>query len=202
MTLLLDALERSLRESQCARRWQSLLAIWLESTDPAERRSILDALAALAGSDTRADILRLTFLAGATGESRFENAAAALVLAAEPTDPDRLAAFMAYQWLGALQNLEGRADFVAALSAGLVPGMAQRLMQIACQSLPPGFLPRVPEDIERVAVVVPYIGHQFHTPSMMAVEQCAVLARAPPGANIFCPGTRAARRVAVPRRWP
>ena len=135
--------------------------------------------------DARADVLRLTFLAGASGESRFENAAAGKALAAKPGDPDRLAALMAYQWLSALQNLAGRADFVAALSAGLLPEMAGRLMQDAIKTLPPGFLPRAPEGIQRIAVVVPYIGHQFHTPSLMAVEQCAVLAREGRQVHIF-----------------
>jgi glycosyltransferase involved in cell wall biosynthesis len=177
MKLLLDALDRTLKEPQCAQRWHSLLAIWNGTPDQAARRSVLDVLEGLPNGGARADILRLTFLAGASGESRFENAAAVQVLAAEPSDPDRLAAFMAYRWLSALQNLEGRADFTAALSAGLVPEMAERLMQDAAQTLPPDFLPRATEDIQRIAVVVPYVGHQFHTPSVMAVEQCAVLAR-------------------------
>lgn len=177
MTLLLDALDRALKEPQCARRWHGLMAIWVETPDQAARRSVLDILQSLPDSDARADILRLTFLAQASGESRFENAAAVMVLAAQPGDPDRLASFMAYQWLSALQHLEGRSQFVAALSAGRVPEMAMRLMQSATEALPPEFPARAPDEIRRVAVVVPYVGHQFHTPSVMAVEQCAVLAR-------------------------
>lgn len=177
MTLLFDALDRVLREPQCAQRWHSLLAIWHGTSDEAARQSALDVLEGLPNDDARTNVLRLTFLAGATGESRFENAAAARALAAKPSDPDRLAALMAYQWLSALQNLEGRSAFIAALSAGLVPGMAKRLMHDAAQLIPPDLVPRAPERLQRVAVVVPYIGHQFHTPSVMAVEQCAVLAR-------------------------
>ena len=176
MTLLLDALDRTLKEPQCAQRWHGLMAIWVETRNEAERRSVLDVLENRPDSDARTNILRLTFLARATGESRFENAAAVHVLAAEPNDPDRLAAFMAFQWLSALQYLESRADFTTALSAARVPEMAGRLIQNASRSIPPGFLPRAPEDIRRIAVVVPYVGHQFHTPSVMAVEQCAVLA--------------------------
>lgn len=177
MTLLLDALDRTLREPQCPWRWHRLLAIWHRTADPAQRRPVLDILERCSGIEARADILRLTFLAGATGEAHFDNTAAARVLAAEPGDPDRLAAFMAFHWLSALQNLEGRPAFVAALTAGLVPEMAARLMREATRAIPPTLSPRVPETIRRVALVVPYVGHQFHTPSMMAVEQCAVLAR-------------------------
>ena len=176
MTLLLDALDRTLMEPQCAPRWHALMAIWLETPDEATRRSVLNALQTLPDSDARADILRLTFLASASGESRFESAAAARVLAAQPSDPDRLAAFMAYRWLSALQSIEGRSEFIAALSAGRMPEMAARLMQNAAQLLPPGFLPRAPEEVQRVAVVVPYVGNQFHTPSVLAVGQSAVLA--------------------------
>ncbi|MCK9380341.1 MAG: glycosyltransferase [Sulfuritalea sp.] len=185
MTLLLDALDRSLKEPECARRWHSLMAIWAVTPDEAARRAVLDVLENLPLRDARTDILRLTFLAGATGASRFEYAAAARVLAAEPTDPDRLAAFMAYQWLSALQNLEGRSDFMATLSAGLLPEMVKRLMQNAAKLLPPTLLPGAPEEIQRIAVVVPYLGDQFHTPSMMAIAQCAILAREGRQIHIF-----------------
>jgi hypothetical protein len=176
-TLLLDALDRALLEPQCARRWHGLMATWLETPDPAARRQVLDTLQSLPDGDSRADILRLTFLAQASGNPQFENDACARVLALRPADPDRLASFMAYQWLSALQHLEGRAQFVAALSAGRVPEMALRQMQSATETLPPDFPARTPDEIRRVAVVVPYVGNQFHTPSVMAVEQCAVLAR-------------------------
>lgn len=177
MTLLQDALHRTLREPQCARRWHTLLAIWLDTREPAARRPVLDLLARHADDDPRSAILRLTFLARASGDARFENAAAAQVLAMEPGDPDRLATFMAYRWLNALQSIGDRADFVADLNAGHLPEMARRLMLKAAESLPPGFVPRATENIQRVAVVLPYIGHQFHTPSMMGVEQAIVLAR-------------------------
>src|SRR4030067_140522 len=126
MTLLLDALDRTLRAPASAPRWHALMAIWLETPDEATQRSVLNALQTLPDSDARADILRLTFLASQSGECRFESAAAARVLAAQPSDPDRLAAFMAYRWLSALQSLEGRSEFIAALSAGRLPEMARR----------------------------------------------------------------------------
>lgn len=177
MALLRDALDRTLLEPQCAQRWHSLFTAWLETRDANRRASVRDLLANLPEGDPRADILRLTFLAGTSGASHYENTAAALVLAAQPADPDRLAAFMAYRWLAALQTIAQRPDFVADVSAGLVPEMAERLVQAATRQLPPGFVARRPDEIRRVAVVVPYVGHRFHTPSMMAVEQCIVLAR-------------------------
>ena len=176
MTLLLDALDRCLKDPRCASRWHGLMAVWEACPDQAARQSAVDVLADLPDGDARTDVLRLTFLARATGESRYEQAAATRVLEIEPEDEDRLAAFMAFRWLSALQELDGRPDFIAALAGGRVPEMAARLMRGAVATIPGGFQPRVPEEIRRIAVVVPYVGHQFHTPSMMAVEQCAVLA--------------------------
>jgi glycosyltransferase involved in cell wall biosynthesis len=177
MTLLLDALDRCLKEPQCALRWHGLVTVWEASPEPAARQAVIAVLRGVADGDARADVLRLTFLAGATGESRHEHEAAARVLAIEPEDQDRLAACMAFRWLSALQDLNGRPDFIAALAGGRVPEMAARLMLSAVATIPAVFRPRVPEEVRRIAVVVPYVGHQFHTPSMMAVEQCAVLAR-------------------------
>jgi hypothetical protein len=198
MTLLLDALDRSQKEPQCAPRWHRLMTAWEASADQAARQAVIDVLRDLPDGDARADVLRLTFLARATGESSYEHAAVERVLAIQPEDPDRLAAFMAFRWLSALQDLDGRADFVAALTGGRLPEMAGRLMRSATATIPSSFVPRIPDEVRRIAVVVPYVGHQFHTPSMMAVEQCAVLARegcqvrifsaqelAPPDAALF-----------------
>ena len=198
MTLLLDALARSQKEPQCALRWHRLMTAWEASIDEAARQAVISALRDVPDGDARADVLRLTFLARASDEFRYEHAAAERVLAIEPEDPDRLAAFMAFRWIRALQDFDGRADFVAALTGGRVPEMAARLACRAAETIPPGFVPRIPDEIRRIAVVVPYVGHQFHTPTMMAVEQCAVLARegcqvrifsaqelAPPDAALF-----------------
>ena len=185
MLLLHDALNRVLAEPQCAGLWHRLLEIWTETTQESARQSVLQVLAAMPEAEPRADILRLTFLAGVTRESRFEYAAAGRLLAMRPIDPDRLAAFASYLWLTALQYRQGRADFIAALCAARVPQMASRLAQYAMGLLPASFLPRAPEHIERVAVVLPYVGNQFHTPSVMAVEQCAALEREGRQVHIF-----------------
>ena len=176
MNLLLDALDRVLREPQCAPRWHALALMWREFPDEAVRREVLDILRRQQGFDARTDILRLTFLAGVTGEFRYESEAAVRVLAVEPPDPDRLAAFMAYQSLSALQNRDGRSGFVASLADCLLPEMARCLIRAAAAEIPPGFPPWTADEVRRVAVVVPYIGDHRHTPSLLAVEQCAVLA--------------------------
>jgi hypothetical protein len=114
------------------------MAAWETGTDPTARQVVIDRLRAVPEGDARADVLRLTFLARATRDSRYEDAAAARVLAIEPEDPDRLAAFMAFRWLSALQDLDGRSDFLAALSGGRLPEMAGRLKRSAsaCRGCP------------------------------------------------------------------
>ena len=134
MTLLLDALDRCLKDPRCASRWHGLMAVWEACPDQAARQSAVDVLADLPDGDARTDVLRLTFLARATGESRYEQAAATRVLEIEPEDEDRLAASMAFRWLSALQELDGRPDFIAALAGGRVPEMAARLMSGALRS--------------------------------------------------------------------
>lgn len=176
MTLLRDALERTLLDPHCAPRWHRLTAIWEATPDAAARAGVIERLTRGPLDGARAEIQRLTFLAAATGDADWERQAATQVLAARPEDADRLAAYLAYHWLHALQEREGRADFLAAMAAGEAPALARRLAALAAAERPPGLAPRATADPRRVAVVLPYVGHRFHTPSLMAIEQCRVLA--------------------------
>lgn len=118
MNLLRDALERTLLDPHCAPRWHRLTAIWEATQDAAVRAEVLDRLAGGPVGDAQAEILRLSFLGTASGNMAWEGMAAVQVLAARPEDPDQLAAYLAYHWLHALQERDGRADFVAAMAAG------------------------------------------------------------------------------------
>lgn len=184
MSLVLDALDRVLAEPQTAQRWHRLMAFREASSDVGARQAALDRLKTAEFADPRTEILRLTFLARATGDDEFEVRAAQRTLEILPADPDRLAASLAFRWLSALQDLDGREAFVAALVSGMAPELAARLARLATD-LPPVLLPRAARDVQRVAVVTPYIGHRFHTPSAMAVEQCRVLARSGLQVRVF-----------------
>ena len=170
-SLVIDALGRVLIEPRCTQRWHRLMAIWERTADAAERQSVLDRLTADLASDPLANILRLTFLARTTGNPDYESEAARRTLDLVPEDADRLAACLAFRWLSALQDLDGREAFIAALNSGSAPELARRLALAASAFRPAGLQPRAADDIRRVAMVVPYVGHRFHTPSMMAVEQ-------------------------------
>lgn len=185
MVLLYDTLERTLAEPQCAHRWHRLITLWRETPEQTARQRVLLHLTSLPGGDPRADVLRFTFLATVTCELRFADAAAAQVLAIQPSDPDRLAAFMAYPWLDALTKLPGRTDFVAALTGARLPEMAVRLARHVTTLLPASLTPRAPQAIERVAIVTPYAGNRFHTPSVMTTNQCTVLARENRRVHVF-----------------
>lgn len=185
MSLLFDALDRVLTDPRSAPRWHSLTAALNATRDPATRQSILERIKAASENDPQAEILRLSFLAGATGERQFEIAAARRTLQLVPPDPDRLAAAMSFQWLSALQYSQGREDFAAALAAGQVPDMAMLLAREAEAALPNDMVSRTSDEIERVALVTPYIGHQFHTPSLMAISQAELLAREGRKVHIF-----------------
>lgn len=185
MQLLQDVLEQTLAEPQCARRWHGLFEILRTTPDQTERQRVLQHLAALKIGDARVDVLRLTFLARATGDARFANAAAVRTLAVQPFNPDRLAAFAAAQCMLALEMQPGRTDFVAALTGARLPEIAERLARDVATLLPASLTPRMPRAIERVAVVTSYVGNQFHTPSVLAVNQCDILVRAGRRAHAF-----------------
>ena len=68
VTLLPDALDRTLNEPQCARRWHVLMAAWESSRDTVERALVVDTVKNLPGKDARTDVLRLSFLARASGD--------------------------------------------------------------------------------------------------------------------------------------
>lgn len=174
------------------------MAFWEAASSNDERRKVLDLLQSRPSGDPCGEVLRLTFLSRATGNPDCDNEAARRTLDLLPEDADRLAACLAFRWLSALQDLEGRDAFVSSLCAGLAPELAGRLARIAAGHLPESLRPHARSGIRRVAVVVPYVGHRFHTPSMMAVEQCRVLVReglqvrifsaqelAPPDAGLF-----------------
>jgi hypothetical protein len=64
MTLLLDALDRCLKEPQRAVRWHGLMTAGEASPDPAARQAAIDVLRGAPDGDARAGVLRLTFIDG------------------------------------------------------------------------------------------------------------------------------------------
>ncbi len=185
MLLLRDLLQQTLAEAQCARRWHGLFEAWQDTPDQTERARLLQQLAALRIDDPRSDVLRLTFLSRATRDARFVHDAAMQTLAVQPPNPDRLAAFAAAQCMLALEMQPTRADFAVALSGARLPEIAWRLAYEAAALLPAALAPRIPRAIERVAVVASYVGNRFHTPSVLAVNQCELLVRARRRAHVF-----------------
>lgn len=176
--LLFDALDRTLQVPGDAHRWHRLAALCAEATDGDALRRIGQTLIDQPEGEAHADILRWTFLAGTTGDRRFDADAAARQLTLASEDAEWLAAFMAYVSLDALQRGDGRAAFVDALRTARLPELAARLAQFAAAAVPAGFAARAPRNVERVAIIVPYLGNRFHTPGAQAVAQAGVLARA------------------------
>ncbi|MDP2400624.1 MAG: hypothetical protein Q8M66_01465, partial [Actinomycetota bacterium] len=177
MALLQDALGQVLADPVCAHRWHRLRAVWSGVTDNAAKQRLLNILETLPKGPWRADVMRFTFLHGVTGSAHHASSAAARLLEENSVDPDRLAAFMAYEWLNNIQGASGGGDFVAALASARLPEMSARITRHLVPLLPKKLVPRVPERIQRVAVVMPYLGNLLHTPSVMALDNCAILAR-------------------------
>jgi len=185
MHFLQDLLDQTLAEAQCVLRWHSLFQVWGKATDQAERKRLVQQLAALAIGDPRADALRLTFLSQATGDARFVKAAALQTLAVQPFNPDRLAAFAAFFSLRALETQPGREAFATALNVACLPEMVNRLALEVAAMLPATLVPRVPGTIQKVAVVSSHLGNIYHTPGRLAANQCRLLARAGRRVELF-----------------
>ena len=183
--LLRDIAEQTLTEPQCPRSWHRLMQLWQETHDQATRQQVVQQVEASPLDDARAEILRLTFLSDLTGERRFTDQAAALVLAIEPFNPDRLATFMAEVWLDTLKKQAGRATFVHALRKAHLPELATRLARCASAQLPANVTARLPRGIKRIAIITPYLGNGLHTPSVMTANQCDVLAKEGRRVHVF-----------------
>lgn len=183
--LLSDTLEQVLAEPQCVLIWHHLFELWRKAHDDEARQQVLQKLLTSVLSDPRAEILRLTFLAAVTEDNRFIENAAIQTLCLPPSNPDRLAGFIAYSWGFALKNQVSRDSFVATLVRFMLPDLAARLAHNAVALLPDNLPPRLPQTIERIAVIAPYLGNEFHTPSSMVANQCEVLAREGKGVYVF-----------------
>lgn len=175
--LINDLLDQACAEPQSALSWHRLFHGLAASPDRGAWQGPLHQLAAMTFGEPRAEIFRLSFLRDVTGDWRYAEQAAAQVLALEPANPDRLAAYMAYPWLCALASEADRSRFVAALVGARLPAMAARLAQCARALLAPSLKPRLAQSIRRVAVIAPSLGDRSFPPGVMVANQCEVLAR-------------------------
>ena len=138
---------------------------------------MLQRLTSIAFHDARAEIFRLTFLRDVSGIADYAGMAAAQVLAIDPPNPDRLAAFMVYPWLSALTIEADRSHFTSSLISARLPEISARLARCASPLLPSDLRPRVGEKLQRVAVISPWLGDRTYPPGVMVANQCEVLAR-------------------------
>jgi glycosyltransferase involved in cell wall biosynthesis len=177
--LLEDLIARCLRDPGNAPRWHQLAGAWFDS-DAADRAAMFERLAEPAAREATAtpaaNLLRLTFLDGLGHDADALRKAARLTLEIDPIDVDRLAGWMSFATARGLRDAATRSTFVQMLVTARVPEMAARLAHhLAGLSTAQPWLPRrVPEDIARVAIVLPYAGNAFHTPSALALDYAHV----------------------------
>jgi len=180
--LLADQLARCLRDPCNAPRWHQLAGSWFGS-DAADRRAVLEHLAGPAAcratTAPAANLLRLTFLDGLGHDAGALPEAARLTLEIDPVDVDRIAGWMSFATARGLRDAADRSTFARTLLESRVPEMAARLAHhLASLSAAQPWLPRrVPEDIARVAIVLPYAGNAVHTPSALALDYAHVCVR-------------------------
>jgi len=173
-----DLLAQVLDEPQQSEAWMSIHRLCTMPHAQSERAAVITRLQALQGKlDVRADVLRLTLLRDLSGGEAAYAAAAAQCALSLDSNADRMGALAAYAWGFAVKHASSASAFAEQLRAYRVPELVAGMTLQAAKELPSYFVPRVPQRVARVAVVLPYASNAGHTPSAMVAAQCAVLAR-------------------------
>lgn len=186
VNFLSDALSQVYCEPQCATIWHRLYEHWTASTNEVERDNVVRSIMVKNIEDPKADILRLTFLFGATSDYRYLREAASKTLALRPENPDRLAGMMGYIWGLSVRDIKSHDGLFAWLTEFEMPEFALKLSDIAQSCMPDLQVKKTAGQIERVAIIAPCLGDRFHTPSQIVIDQCDVLATEGRRIHIFC----------------
>jgi len=122
-----------------------------------------------------AGFLRATWLCSVTRDDVYCTRAGQILQSITPFDPDRYLAFLAFVWGHVLKNTSGRAAFVEAVQGALAPQALYRLGQhLSCQlKVRPPQRPIL--NVQKVALIVPYLGAYPHPPTALALHQARIL---------------------------
>jgi hypothetical protein len=172
--LLIDQLNRTLRNPTASRRWHALLDAYAREAHEDLKASVRAALESGVPRQGIPGFLLTTFLFEVTGEVAHLIEAAALLQTITPLDPDRLMAFAVYIW-GRFVTCGSRANFIDILRKTCVPQLVASLgLQVAerAKTLLP---PRPVEAIRKVALVASYLGQDSHAPTPLTLQHARLL---------------------------
>ena len=176
MNLLTDILQQALADPQDPHSWHRLAVVWEVTADDELKRRVFDALVRVSFKDLRTEYLRLTFLRDLPQHPDAAHLAAQCLQQLKPLIADRTAAFVCYSWGRALIDSENRDQIVKTMLALQLPQMVADLGRAASKALPTSFVPRVSQTVGRVAIISPCFGNAAHTPSVLTLQVCRVLA--------------------------
>lgn len=175
MHLLLDFLQQTLLEPQNPYNWHRLFSIWECTDDENPKFQVLNELTNIIFTDSRTEFLRLTFLRNITGNLEYSSRAAKLLLDLKPIIADRTTSFISYNWGFSVKTSTDRSHFIDSINLLHFPALLESLGRLAINELPKQFKRRLPEKIQRVAILAPYVANEFHTPSVLTAQLCSVL---------------------------
>ncbi len=173
--LLIDALNRTLKNPGASQRWHALLELYCQETRDDLKAKVRASLEAGVPRQGVPGFLRTTFLYEVTGDVSYLADAGELLLSIEPFDPDRLMAFAVYIWGVFISKGGDRARFVEVLRMMRIPELAGRMGQAFAERAKTAFAPRQVTTIRKVALVASYIGQDSHAPTPLALQHAKLL---------------------------
>lgn len=177
LELLSDAVDRVIASPAASHCWENLIALARGMRNAEVRDTIAQLLRTRIPDSGLAAFHRALYLDLTTGDPRYLAAAAQALLTIAPVDPDRLGRFHYFAWQRMLMRANDGGGLAQQLADAGLPAIAAQL-GVALHRLTPGRFPlRRIDQLARVAVVSSYLINARHPPTVMALDQCAVLSR-------------------------
>lgn len=173
LALVNDALTRTMASPSASHCWHYLKKYYQLLNNAVVERAIVQSVRHLPDEGV-AGFLRATWLCSVTREDVYCARAGQILQSITPFDPDRYLAFLVFVWGHVLKNTSGRAAFVAAIQGALAPQVLHRLSQhVSCQlKVRPPQRPIL--SVQKVALIVPYLGAYPHPPTALALQQARI----------------------------
>lgn len=182
--LLEDAVARVHANPGESRNWHQLFAALNTCTVTAALERAVRQVMPIAEQNDVAAFLCATMLAIATGDPAWDVRAGELAGTIQPYDPERVLTFCHVQWSFATRDGASRTGFTGRLRAAGLPRLMRQAGQwLARHTVLPEYRPVL--RASRIAIVAPFIGHDQHPPTNMALQQAAVLDAAGITTHVF-----------------
>lgn len=171
--MLADALDQTIANPTAGHRWHTLLALYFAESNMDQQAAVQEQILAKVSPNGVVGFFRETFMAAATNELQYSAKAGQLLQSMVPFDADRLMAFSVYEWGLRLKGNGGLSQVIGALRAACIPDLMTQIGQALLPFSPPAKLN--PNQLTKVALVMPYVSNTNHPPTVLALQQARIL---------------------------